>query len=137
MGPTKVYRAQFEAPNTIRGKYGLSDTRNATHGSGKYLIDFCNIFKYNQSVFQILQNLREERLLYFSQNLITISGLKIKNPNSELVNLNLQGINLCIQQTQVNVITLKNVRTIFYFFFVPNHLGIIKKTIYVVLFILL
>ncbi|KAJ8959198.1 hypothetical protein NQ318_022460 [Aromia moschata] len=33
MGPTKVYRAQFEAPETIRGKYGLSDTRNATHGS--------------------------------------------------------------------------------------------------------
>ncbi|KAJ8972371.1 hypothetical protein NQ317_018484 [Molorchus minor] len=33
MGPTKVYKAQFEAPETIRGKYGLSDTRNATHGS--------------------------------------------------------------------------------------------------------
>ncbi|ENN70514.1 nucleoside diphosphate kinase 6 [Dendroctonus ponderosae] len=33
MGPTKVYRSQFEAPDTIRGKYGLSDTRNATHGS--------------------------------------------------------------------------------------------------------
>lgn len=33
MGPTKVYRAQFEAPMTLRGKYGLSDTRNATHGS--------------------------------------------------------------------------------------------------------
>ncbi|XP_066139713.1 nucleoside diphosphate kinase 6 [Euwallacea fornicatus] len=33
MGPTKVYKAQFEAPNSIRGKYGLSDTRNATHGS--------------------------------------------------------------------------------------------------------
>lgn len=39
MGPTKVYKAQFEAPNTIRGKYGLSDTRNATHGSGENLID--------------------------------------------------------------------------------------------------
>lgn len=34
MGPTKVYQAQFEAPDTIRGMYGLSDTRNATHGSG-------------------------------------------------------------------------------------------------------
>lgn len=34
MGPTKVYRAQFEAPDTIRGEFGLSDTRNATHGSG-------------------------------------------------------------------------------------------------------
>ncbi|CAH1180494.1 unnamed protein product [Phaedon cochleariae] len=33
MGPTKVFKAQFEAANTIRGQYGLSDTRNATHGS--------------------------------------------------------------------------------------------------------
>lgn len=34
MGPTKVYKAQFEASETIRGKYGFTDTRNATHGSG-------------------------------------------------------------------------------------------------------
>ncbi|PSN58146.1 Nucleoside diphosphate kinase 6 [Blattella germanica] len=33
MGPTKVYQAQFTAPDTIRGSFGLSDTRNATHGS--------------------------------------------------------------------------------------------------------
>lgn len=33
MGPTKVFRAQFSHPDTIRGTYGLSDTRNATHGS--------------------------------------------------------------------------------------------------------
>ncbi|CAG2059297.1 unnamed protein product [Timema podura] len=33
MGPTKVYQAQFSDPNTIRGSYGISDTRNATHGS--------------------------------------------------------------------------------------------------------
>ncbi|XP_018576534.1 nucleoside diphosphate kinase 6 [Anoplophora glabripennis] len=33
MGPTKAYRAHFEAPDSIRGKFGLSDTRNATHGS--------------------------------------------------------------------------------------------------------
>ncbi|KAG5894613.1 hypothetical protein JTB14_026144 [Gonioctena quinquepunctata] len=33
MGPTKVFKAQFEAPNSIRGQFGLSDTRNATHGS--------------------------------------------------------------------------------------------------------
>lgn len=35
MGPTKVYKTQFEAPETIRGTFGFSDTRNATHGSGK------------------------------------------------------------------------------------------------------
>lgn len=34
MGPTKVYQAQYNAQDTIRGMFGLSDTRNATHGSG-------------------------------------------------------------------------------------------------------
>ncbi|KAB0793672.1 hypothetical protein PPYR_13292 [Photinus pyralis] len=33
MGPTKTYKAQYEDPDTIRGEFGLSDTRNATHGS--------------------------------------------------------------------------------------------------------
>ncbi|XP_054169132.1 nucleoside diphosphate kinase 6-like [Oppia nitens] len=33
MGPTKVYKTKFLEPNSLRGKYGLSDTRNATHGS--------------------------------------------------------------------------------------------------------
>ncbi|KAJ8915015.1 hypothetical protein NQ315_015989 [Exocentrus adspersus] len=33
MGPTKAYKALFEAPDSIRGRFGLSDTRNATHGS--------------------------------------------------------------------------------------------------------
>ncbi|KAK7071022.1 Nucleoside diphosphate kinase 6 [Halocaridina rubra] len=33
MGPTKVYKTKFEAPSTIRGMYGLTDTRNSTHGS--------------------------------------------------------------------------------------------------------
>lgn len=33
MGPTKVYQAQYTEPESIRGMFGLSDTRNATHGS--------------------------------------------------------------------------------------------------------
>ncbi|XP_051500621.1 nucleoside diphosphate kinase 6 isoform X2 [Myxocyprinus asiaticus] len=33
MGPTKVFRAHFTSPNTLRGQYGLTDTRNTTHGS--------------------------------------------------------------------------------------------------------
>lgn len=33
MGPTKVFKAQYDAPESIRGQFGLSDTRNATHGS--------------------------------------------------------------------------------------------------------
>ncbi|KAG0711212.1 Nucleoside diphosphate kinase 6 [Chionoecetes opilio] len=36
MGPTKVYKAKYEAPNTLRGLYGLTDTRNSTHGSALY-----------------------------------------------------------------------------------------------------
>lgn len=34
LGPTKVYKTQYSDPNTIRGLYGLSDTRNVAHGSG-------------------------------------------------------------------------------------------------------
>ena len=33
MGPTKVLKAIYERPDSIRGRYGLTDTRNATHGS--------------------------------------------------------------------------------------------------------
>ena len=34
MGPTKTFRSQYEAPTSLRGSFGLSDTRNSTHGSG-------------------------------------------------------------------------------------------------------
>ncbi|XP_054667663.1 nucleoside diphosphate kinase 6 isoform X3 [Grus americana] len=33
MGPTKVFRARNNVPDSIRGSYGLTDTRNTTHGS--------------------------------------------------------------------------------------------------------
>ncbi|KAK2167498.1 hypothetical protein LSH36_27g09084 [Paralvinella palmiformis] len=33
MGPTKVYRTVYENPASIRGMFGLTDTRNCTHGS--------------------------------------------------------------------------------------------------------
>ncbi|KAL1464892.1 hypothetical protein WDU94_004499 [Cyamophila willieti] len=33
LGPTKVYTSRFSHPDTIRGMYGISDTRNAAHGS--------------------------------------------------------------------------------------------------------
>lgn len=35
MGPTKVFRARNCVPDSIRGAYGLTDTRNTTHGSGR------------------------------------------------------------------------------------------------------
>lgn len=40
MGPTKVFEAKLSNPDSIRGKYGLTDTRNVTHGSGIFLIVF-------------------------------------------------------------------------------------------------
>ncbi|XP_037607611.1 nucleoside diphosphate kinase 6 [Sebastes umbrosus] len=33
MGPTKVFRARYTSPATIRAQFGLTDTRNTTHGS--------------------------------------------------------------------------------------------------------
>ncbi|XP_069786748.1 nucleoside diphosphate kinase 6 isoform X2 [Narcine bancroftii] len=33
MGPTRVFRARYSAPLSIRGELGLTDTRNTTHGS--------------------------------------------------------------------------------------------------------
>ena len=33
MGPTKVFKTKYSDPETIRGQFGLTDTRNSTHGS--------------------------------------------------------------------------------------------------------
>lgn len=33
MGPTKVFKTIYTHPESIRGQFGLSDTRNAVHGS--------------------------------------------------------------------------------------------------------
>jgi nucleoside-diphosphate kinase len=33
MGPTKVFKTRYESPDTIRGRFGLTDTRNCSHGS--------------------------------------------------------------------------------------------------------
>ncbi|GAB0090115.1 Nucleoside diphosphate kinase [Sergentomyia squamirostris] len=33
LGPTKVYKTIISHPESIRGKFGISDTRNAAHGS--------------------------------------------------------------------------------------------------------
>ncbi|KAK0064917.1 nucleoside diphosphate kinase 6-like isoform X2, partial [Biomphalaria pfeifferi] len=33
MGPTKVLKTVYDEPLSIRGLYGLTDTRNCTHGS--------------------------------------------------------------------------------------------------------
>ena len=33
MGPTKVFKTIYDQPNSLRGMFGTTDTRNATHGS--------------------------------------------------------------------------------------------------------
>ncbi|XP_004923943.1 nucleoside diphosphate kinase 6-like [Bombyx mandarina] len=33
LGPTSVYKAQFQDPYCLRGLFGISDTRNVAHGS--------------------------------------------------------------------------------------------------------
>lgn len=33
MGPTKVFRTRFLEPDSLRGLFGLTDTRNTSHGS--------------------------------------------------------------------------------------------------------
>ncbi|XP_037541359.1 nucleoside diphosphate kinase 6 isoform X2 [Nematolebias whitei] len=33
MGPTKVFRARYTDPASLRAQFGLTDTRNTTHGS--------------------------------------------------------------------------------------------------------
>lgn len=33
MGPTKVFSSRYSHPDTIRGRIGLTDTRNSSHGS--------------------------------------------------------------------------------------------------------
>ncbi|XP_028295764.1 nucleoside diphosphate kinase 6 isoform X1 [Gouania willdenowi] len=33
MGPTKVFRARYTSPTSVRAQFGLTDTRNTAHGS--------------------------------------------------------------------------------------------------------
>lgn len=35
LGPTKVFKTVISHPDSIRGMFGLTDTRNVGHGSGK------------------------------------------------------------------------------------------------------
>jgi len=64
MGPTHVYKAQYDAPHSVRARFGLTDTRNATHGSDSpdtarreisfFFPDFNmdDFFKYNEIAFR-------------------------------------------------------------------------------------
>lgn len=54
MGPTRALDAQYTQPTSLRGLHGLSNTRNATHGSGKPRCFIHNFSK--QAVLRLLIN---------------------------------------------------------------------------------
>lgn len=65
MGPTKVMKTRYIEPDTIRGSFGLSDTRNCSHGSdsletAKREINF---FFPNFDTVAFSGSLEEEQLL--------------------------------------------------------------------------
>ena len=75
MGPTKVMKTRYTDPNTIRGMFGLSDTRNCSHGSDsletaeremKFFFPNFNISDFNGSLEE------EEILKKFSDNVLDL-----------------------------------------------------------------
>uniref|UniRef100_A0A3B4FGQ5 Nucleoside diphosphate kinase n=1 Tax=Pundamilia nyererei TaxID=303518 RepID=A0A3B4FGQ5_9CICH len=85
MGPTKVFRARFNSPASIRGQFGLTDTRNTTHGSDSlesaqreitfFFPDFCadEWMKKEEPLF------RSGQIRYDHQNQIHTLSLSIKH----------------------------------------------------------
>jgi nucleoside-diphosphate kinase len=73
IGPTRVYRTKVEAPNTIRGLYGLTDTRNSVHGSDslenaiKEIEFIFTDFDYHQWLEVDEPYFREDKLTYDSE----------------------------------------------------------------------
>ncbi|CAE1164853.1 ndk [Acanthosepion pharaonis] len=75
LGPTRVLRTIFDEPDSIRGRFGLTDTRNCAHGSdseetAKKEIEFFfpgfNINKWKDDVGQFL---RENGKVTFDEKL--------------------------------------------------------------------
>lgn len=60
MGPTKVYKTKYEAPDTIRGMFGLTDTRNSTHGSGKVKI-YVQYFTIYLSFYSLKSSFKKKK----------------------------------------------------------------------------
>lgn len=53
MGPTKVFRARYTSPASIRAQFGLTDTRNTTHGSGRKCVECGGFMRAGQQVRSI------------------------------------------------------------------------------------
>jgi len=65
MGPTKVMKTRYIEPDTIRGSFGLSDTRNCCHGSDSLATAKreINFFFPNFDTTAFSGSLEEEELL--------------------------------------------------------------------------
>ncbi|XP_062507161.1 nucleoside diphosphate kinase 6-like [Corticium candelabrum] len=65
MGPTKTFRAKVVSPHTIRSQFGLTDTRNAVHGSDSIDSARCEIsFFFPEFDFDKWMNVDEEKLRF-------------------------------------------------------------------------
>lgn len=74
MGPTKTYRAQHEDPESIRGQFGLTDTRNAVHGSDS-LEAVIREAKFFFSEFDISQWDEEEEQFFRTSQIVLDKNL--------------------------------------------------------------
>eukprot|EP00096_Caligus_rogercresseyi_P010551 TRINITY_DN389_c0_g1_i1.p1 TRINITY_DN389_c0_g1~~TRINITY_DN389_c0_g1_i1.p1 ORF type:complete len:116 (-),score=29.90 TRINITY_DN389_c0_g1_i1:85-432(-) len=67
MGPTKVLKTKFQSPYSIRGSFGLTDTRNGVHGSDspenarKEILFFFPDFEFEKAA-QMIEKRKELRL---------------------------------------------------------------------------
>ncbi|CAL1544266.1 unnamed protein product [Lymnaea stagnalis] len=68
MGPTKVLKTVYEEPLTVRGIYGLTDTRNCAHGSDSDETAKREI-KFFFPDFDI-EKWYEEECIYFQKDLV-------------------------------------------------------------------
>ncbi|XP_046857505.1 nucleoside diphosphate kinase 6-like [Xenia sp. Carnegie-2017] len=70
MGPTKATMAKFSHPDSIRGLYGITDTRNATHGAdsvetAKREIEFFfPEFKYDEWLEKNEEKIQNGQIIY-------------------------------------------------------------------------
>lgn len=87
MGPTKVIKTRFENPETIRGKFGLTDTRNTSHGSDSdenALKEIQFFFpEFNKEVF-FDQEVSHWIDAYNNSKFLSVTKPRIKRPKLEL-----------------------------------------------------
>ncbi|GAB1603517.1 nucleoside diphosphate kinase 6-like [Argonauta hians] len=75
LGPTRVLRTVFDEPTSIRGRFGLTDTRNCAHGSDseetaqeeiKFFFPEIDVVKIRQEISKFLE---EKGTMLFNEEL--------------------------------------------------------------------